>query len=122
MRNSATRSVLALLLIAFAASVVLAPGVALAQSEATKTLQGKVFGSNSVPLSGAIVYLQDSKTNGIRSFFSTSNGSYRFSPLSSDTDYQVWARYKGEKSPTKVISSYDSRTRVFIDLHIKTRQ
>jgi Carboxypeptidase regulatory-like domain len=116
MRNSATRSILALLLIAFTASVVLAQGIA------TKALQGKVFGKNDLPLSGAIVYLQDGKTNGIRSFFSTSNGSYRFSPLSSDADYQVWAQYKGQKSPTRTISSYDSRTHVILDLYIKTKK
>ncbi|MGC2162814.1 MAG: carboxypeptidase-like regulatory domain-containing protein [Silvibacterium sp.] len=116
MRKSAARLALALLLMALTASV------ALAQSNATKTLQGKVFGSNDAPLSGAIVYLQDGKTNGIRSFFSTSDGSYRFGPLSSDTDYQVWAQYKNAKSATKTISSYDSRPRVVIDLHIKTRK
>jgi Carboxypeptidase regulatory-like domain len=98
----------------------LACSSALAQSSATRSLQGKVFGSNDVPLSGAIVYLQDSKTNGIRSFFSTSDGSYRFAPLSADADYQIWAKYKNKKSSVKTLSSYDSRTNVVIDLHIKT--
>jgi Carboxypeptidase regulatory-like domain len=116
MRKSTVRSFFVLLLIAFAVSF------ARAQAATTKTLQGKVFGNNDAPLSGAIVYLQDSKTNGIRSFFSTSDGSYRFSPLSMDTDYQVWARYKGTKSPTRGVSSYDSRTRVIIDLHVKTKK
>jgi hypothetical protein len=116
MRKLTARSAIALLIMALAA------GLAMAQSNATKTLQGTVFGGNNVPLSGAIVYLQDSKTNGIRSFFSTSNGSYRFGPLSSDADYQVWAQYKNEKSATKTLSSYDSRTNVVIDLHIKTKK
>jgi hypothetical protein len=95
--------------------------VAMAQSNGTRTLEGKVLGSGTSPLSGAIVYLEDSKTNEIRSFISTDDGSYRFGQLSSDSDYQVWARYKNEKSPTKPISSYDSRRQVVIDLHIKTR-
>ena len=68
-----------------------------------------------------IVYLQDNKTNSIRSFISTDDGSYRFGQLSPDTDYQVWARYKNEKSETKPISSYDSRKQVTIDLHFKTK-
>ncbi|HEX5236408.1 MAG TPA: carboxypeptidase-like regulatory domain-containing protein [Silvibacterium sp.] len=95
--------------------------VALAQSTANKTLEGKVFGSGNAPLSGAIVYLEDSKTNEIRSFISTNDGSYRFGELASDTDYHVWARYKEIKSATKPVSSYDSRHRVEIDLHIKTK-
>lgn len=106
-------------LIAFLITLVSA--AALAQSNAMKTLQGKVLGSGDAPLSGAIVYLQDGKTNSIRSFISTADGSYRFGQLASDTDYQVWARYKDEKSATKPISSYDSRKQVIIDLHIKTK-
>jgi Carboxypeptidase regulatory-like domain len=94
---------------------------ALAQKTTTKTLQGKVLSSGGTPMAGAIVYLEDSKTNEIRSFISISDGSYRFGQLSSDTDYQVWAQYKNEKSPTKPISSYDSRKQVTIDLHIKTK-
>jgi hypothetical protein len=96
-------------------------GIALAQSNATKTLQGKVLGSGETPLSGAIVYLKDGKTNDIRSFISISDGSYRFGQLASDTDYQVWAQYKNAKSATKTVSSYNSRTQVIIDLHIKTK-
>jgi hypothetical protein len=115
MRKLAALSVLITLFLA------LTCGLALAQKNTTKTLQGKVFGSGETPLSGAIVYLEDSKTNDIRSFISTSDGSYRFGQLSLDTDYQVWARYKNQKSATKPISSYDSRTQVIIDLHIKTK-
>lgn len=113
--KTAVRSSLIVLLAALIA------GAALAQRNATKTLQGKVLGSDDAPLSGAIVYLQDGKTNDIRSFISTDDGSYRFGQLANDTDYQVWAQYKNTKSPTKSISSYDSRKQVFIDLHIKTK-
>jgi hypothetical protein len=96
-------------------------GFAAAQSATGKTLQGKVLSSNDSPLTGAIVYLQDGRTNSIRSFISTDNGSYRFGQLASDVDYQVWAQYKGEKSGTKTISSYDSRKKVVIDFRIKTK-
>lgn len=115
MRKTAVRCITVLVMMTVAASL------ALAQGGTTKTLQGKVFGSNDAPISGAIVYLQDDKTNDIRSFISIADGSYRFGQLSPDTDYKVWARYKNEKSGTKVISSYDSRTQLFIDLHVKTK-
>jgi hypothetical protein len=115
MRKLASPSALVALFLALMCAL------ALAQKTTTKTLQGRVFGSGDTPLSGAIVYLEDSKTNDIRSFISTDNGSYRFGQLSTDTDYQVWARYKNAKSPTKAVSSYDSRTEVTIDLHIKTK-
>ena len=97
----------------------LAAGAAFAQNVKYKTLQGKVFGNGEAALSGAIVYLQDSKANTIRSFISTQDGGYRFGQISPDIDYTVWAKYKNAQSPTKTISSFDSRKDVTIDLHIK---
>ena len=100
--------------------LLLTVGAALAQSVKYKTLEGKVFGNGDAALSGAIVYLQDSKANSIRSFISTEDGSYRFGQISPDIDYTVWAKYKDAKSPTRTISSFDSRRDLTIDLHIKT--
>lgn len=115
MKKAAVRSGLVVLLMSLAACI------ALAQHDTSKTLQGKVFSGSDAPLSGAIVYLQDSKSNGIRTFISTSDGSYRFGQLAPDIDYQVWAQFKNEKSSTKTVSSYDSRRQVVIDLHFKTK-
>ncbi|MFY9937109.1 MAG: carboxypeptidase regulatory-like domain-containing protein [Silvibacterium sp.] len=97
----------------------LAAGSAFAQNIKFKTLDGKVLGNGSIPLESAIVYLQDSKTNNIRTFIATADGSYRFGQISPDIDYEVWAKYKDAKSPTKTISSFDSRKQLTIDLHIK---
>jgi hypothetical protein len=97
----------------------LAAGSAFTQNPKFKTLDGKVLGNGETPLPGAIVYLQDSKTTNIRSFIAIEDGSYRFGQISPDIDYQVWAQYKDAKSPTKTISSFDSRKQVTIDLHIK---
>jgi hypothetical protein len=84
-----------------------------------KNLQGKVLDGGGAPIGGAIVYLQSSRNNDVKSFISTSNGSYRFADLSADTDYTVWAAYKGKKSSTKEVSSFDTRKNVYIDLRIK---
>jgi len=90
-----------------------------AQDFGLKNLQGKVFDAQSAAISGAIVYLQNSRNNDVKTFISGNDGSYRFAALSADTDYTVWAAYKGKKSPTKTVSSFDSRKQVYIDLHIK---
>ncbi len=116
MKRWKCRSSLAAVLILYAA------GAAFAQSVKYKTLEGKVFGNGEAVLSGAIIYLQDSQANTIRSFISTQDGSYRFGQISPDIDYTVWAKYKEVKSPTKTISSYDSRRNITIDLHIKTNK
>jgi hypothetical protein len=91
-----------------------------AQNFTPKSLQGKVLNSAEKPISGAIVYLQNSKSSDVKTFISTDDGSYRFGQIAGDTDYTVWAAWKDKKSPTKAISSFDSRKSVTIDLHIKT--
>jgi Carboxypeptidase regulatory-like domain len=100
--------------------LLLAAGSAVAQSRSLKVLEGKVFGSGSAPLPNAVVYLQSSKDNTIRTFIATQDGSYRFGQIAPDIDYQVWAQYKEEKSGSKTVSSFDSRKTVTIDFHIKT--
>jgi hypothetical protein len=85
-----------------------------------KVVQGKVVGSSSQPQTGAIVYLKNTKSGDIKSFISTSDGSYRFGQLSPDIDYQIWAEYQGRKSPTKTISSFDSKKLVDYQLKVDT--
>lgn len=102
-----------------AAFCLLLAGAAAAQNQKFKTLDGKVLGNGDVPLRSAIVYLQDSRSNNIRTFIATQDGSYRFGQIAPDLDYTVWAKYKDEKSATKTISAYDSRKQLTIVLHIK---
>ncbi len=85
-----------------------------------KVVAGKVVGSSNRPQSGAIVYLKDTKTDEIKSFISTADGSYRFGQLSPDVDYEIWAEYQGRKSSTKTISSYDSKKSLDYQLKVNT--
>ncbi len=94
------------------------PSVAAAQTVA-KSIEGKVIGGSNTPLAGAIIYLQDQKTNIIKTFIATSDGSYRFGQLPADTDYSIWAEYKGEKSKKRTISSFDTKLDVTYDFHLK---
>ncbi len=89
------------------------------QDFGVKNVQGKVLGAGDAPINGAIVYLQNSRNNNIKTFISTKDGSWQFAGLAADTDYTLWAAYKGKKSSSKTISSFDSRKQVYIDLHIK---
>ena len=113
----AVRSVCAgvVLLVLMAASAL----PAFAQDFGAKQLQGKVFGGDNAPLSGAIVYLENSRNNDIKSYITEKDGAYHFAGIAADTDFKVWAAFKGKKSATKTVSSFDSRKQVYIDLHIK---
>jgi hypothetical protein len=90
-----------------------------AQDFGIKNLQGKVLNADDAAISGAVVYLQNSRNNDVKTFISANDGAYRFAGLSADTDYTVWAAWKGKKSPSKTVSSFDSRKQVYIDLRIK---
>ena len=115
----ARRNYLRAAVVALFVLCLLVPLAGIAQSDASRSVEGKVYGSQSTPLNSAVVYLQDSKTNNIKSFISTQDGSYRFGQLSTSVDYQVWAEYKGKKSDKKNISSFNSKKALVIDLHIK---
>ncbi|MGC2619738.1 MAG: carboxypeptidase-like regulatory domain-containing protein, partial [Acidobacteriaceae bacterium] len=81
--------------------------------------QGKVLSPQQAPVGGAIVYLENSRNNDIKSYISDKDGTYHFADISADTDYTIWAAFQGKKSPTRILSSLDSRKKVFLDLHIK---
>ncbi len=85
---------------------------------AAKVIQGKVLDGGGTPLPGGIVYLQDQKTNVIKTFIATGDGSYRFGQLPADTDYKIWADFKGQKSKEKLISSFDTKLNVTLDFHV----
>ena len=94
------------------------PAVSFAQAIAVRVVQGAVQDTDSKPIPNAVVYLQDQKTQSVRTFITGPDGSYRFGQLSSDVDYQLWAEIKGHKSKTRSISSFDSKKQFQFDLKI----
>ena len=84
-----------------------------------RNVTGQVMDRSDHPLENAIVYLQDSRTMAVKTFITDSTGAYRFHGLSPNTDYQIHAEYKGQKSDTKTVSAFDSRTNVTLHLRIK---
>ena len=79
-----------------------------------------VLNSDGQPQANAVVYLQDQKTLEVRTFITEADGHYRFGQLASDVDYQLWAEFKGRKSKTRAISSFDSKKQFNFDLKIET--
>jgi hypothetical protein len=85
---------------------------------AQRVVQGKVVDGANAPIKGAVVYLKDTRSLSVKSYFSDAEGAYRFGQLSQTTDYEIWAENNGKKSAVKTISSFDSKSQFFINLKI----
>lgn len=84
-----------------------------------RVVQGKVTDGANAPIKGAVVYLKDSRSLAVKSFFSDAQGEYRFGQLSQNSDYQIWAENNGKKSAVKTISSFDNKNQFNINLIVK---
>jgi len=68
-----------------------------------------------------VVYLKNTKTLSVRSFTSDEKGNYRFTSLSPNVDYEVYAAHEGTKSDTKTLSAFDSRPLATINLKVNSK-
>jgi len=112
-----SRKLITLAIIFTIAMVVAVPSL-IGENNSTRTLQGQVMKHSEVPLPGAVVYLKNTKTMSVRSFISDNTGNYRFTSLSPNVDYEVYAEFKGAKSDTKTLSAFDSRATATINLKV----
>jgi len=93
--------------------------VAHAQNLGQRVVNGSVLDAESAAVSGATVFLRNTKTNSIRSYTSTKEGRFRFAQGNMTEDYDLWAEKDGKKSSSKTISSWDTRKDVETELKFK---
>jgi hypothetical protein len=84
----------------------------------TRSVEGVVTSPDDRPVSGAVVQLENTKTQQIRSYITQEDGKYRFYDLSTEIDYRLKAEHNGASSGTKTLSSFDSRKQSFINLKL----
>jgi len=100
------------------ASVGFAPA-AHAQNLGQRTVSGLVVDGSSSPVTGATVFLRNTKTKSIRSYTSSSDGHFRFAQVNMTDDYDLWAEKDGRKSSTKTVSTWDARKDFETELKLK---
>jgi len=113
----------------FAAAVALLAAFANAASAQDKkreaqlrTVRGVVTDRSDSPLNGSVVFLKNMRTNSVRSSYTDETGSYRFSGLDPNVDYELHAEKEDEKSTTRTVSSFDSRKDIVLNLKIDKKK
>jgi hypothetical protein len=103
--------------------VVAALSCALAQNDgALRTVSGHVVNSHGQPLLKAVVHLKNTRTLAIKTYITEADGAYRFTALSPNVDYEIYADYENARSDTKTLSAFDSHKQSTINLKVKTSQ
>jgi hypothetical protein len=85
----------------------------------TRSVEGVVSSADDAPAAGAVVQLENTKTQQIRSFITKEDGKYRFYELSTEVDYRLKADHNGASSGYKTLSSFDGRKQATINLKLK---
>jgi hypothetical protein len=88
---------------------------------ATRTVQGTVLDPDQNSVIGAVVQLKDMRSLQVRSFISQDAGSYHFSGLKLDNDYQLKADYNGMTSGWKTLSIFDTRKEPVMNLKLEKK-
>jgi hypothetical protein len=87
-----------------------------------RTVRGVVADKADSPVSGSIVFLKNMRTNAVRSNYTDETGSYRFSGLDPNADYELHAEKEGAKSQTRTVSSFDGRKDIVLNLKIEKKR
>jgi hypothetical protein len=105
-----------------AAALLFAVTAGFAKDPQTRTVQGSVTAPDDSLVNGAVVYLKNTKSLQIRSFFTQKDGSYYFHDLSPDIDYELKAEYNGASSGAHTLSSFDTRKLATINLKLSSKK
>jgi hypothetical protein len=87
-----------------------------------RTVHGIVQDKSENPVSESVVFLKNTRTNVVRSSYTDTTGKYRFSGLDPNADYEIHAEKEGSKSPTRTVSSFESRKDITLNLKIEKKR
>lgn len=90
-----------------------------AQNIGQRVVAGKVIDQDSAAVTGATVFLKNLKSKSIRSYTTAADGRFRFTQVNMAEDHDLWAEKSDRKSPTKSVSSWDSRKDFETELKLK---
>jgi carboxypeptidase family protein len=87
-----------------------------------RTVRGIVMDKSESPIPSSVVFLKNTRSNAVRSYISDDQGNYRFSGLDPNADYEIHAEKDGATSPTRTVSSFDSKKDLVLNLKIEKKK
>lgn len=100
------------------AASTLAAQVAPAPARLGRSVHGVVLDARNEPLATAIVYLKDTRTKTIRTVITDARGTYSFHQLQPNTSYELYAVWKGQRSPVRTDSEFETSRDLQLDLKV----
>jgi|ERR1700693_2248739 len=85
----------------------------------TRSVQGVVTDASGRPVAGAVVQLKDTKSLQIRSFLTEADGSYHFSGLSTNVEYELEAKKDSVTSGKKTLNVFNTKKAATVNLKLK---
>lgn len=87
-----------------------------------RTVHGIVTDKSENPIPSSVVFLKNTRSNAVRSYIADDAGNYRFSGLDPNADYEIHAEKDGAISPTRTVSSFDSKKDIVVNLKIEKKK
>jgi Carboxypeptidase regulatory-like domain len=93
------------------------------KKEATlRTVHGPVMDAHENPVADSVVYLKNLRTQDVKTHIADESGTYRFSGLDPNVDYEIHAEHGDMASATHSISSFDNRKDIEIVLKLDKKR
>lgn len=111
------------LLLIVVAMVAIAAGAQDKKGESQlRTLHGTAIDKDENPVPASVVYLLNVRTQAVTTRIADEMGTYRFSGLDPNVNYEVHAEHDDMTSATRTISSFDSRRDIEVILKISRKK
>ncbi len=116
------RTVILVMAVALAATTLFAQGNPKGKESQLRTVRGTVVDKDDGPVDTAVVYLKNSHTQDIITHLSDKDGTFRFSGLDLNVDYEIHAEHEGMTSSTRSISNFDTRKEFVLTLKLDRKK
>ncbi len=81
-----------------------------------RNLSGTVTDPEHEPLKGAVVEVENQTTHSVVSYITNETGRNSFKRLSGDTDYSIWATFRGHQTKPRTLSFFDTKPNPTLDI------